>query len=248
MNKANFLILAGIAAFAVACTKQPFSDFDADKTETLQGTAITFTSRASNAERIIWNFGDGKTGEGDIVSNVYTKAGSYLVTSTAFSKRDSKWDKSQLVVNITAPPVVPTPPPPPPPKNRYLTKLVLKKFAAKKLDNSSWDSASTGTPEPDIYVLLKLASPANWQTQTGVRSNAKDSADWDLTPQNLLLSNQNWEIEMRDEDNTTVFGVVIPASETMQTLTVNPATAPITGKMIPVVSGAYEVNIYFDER
>jgi gliding motility-associated-like protein len=42
--------------------------------------SITFTNQNQPATSVVWNFGDGTTGNGDVVTHTYTQVGTYIVT------------------------------------------------------------------------------------------------------------------------------------------------------------------------
>lgn len=85
------LLLLALVLLVVSCKK----DEGDDEAPTITFTAssgyaplplpkiITFSASASGADQIIWDFGDGSTGQGSTVQHAYTAYGNYKVRATA---------------------------------------------------------------------------------------------------------------------------------------------------------------------
>lgn len=237
MKKITLLIsLAfGIISFH-SCKKDPKACASADNTSVQTGESITFTNCSENSERITWDFGDGNTDEGNSVSHSYTKAGNYLVKMVAYSRKDKDWDKTELLVTVTNPPA---------PLKRYLTKIVLKSFAAKNPGNNDWDSGAeliASGPEPDVRVKFGL-STGEWTVETSTISDATTSdvpKTWVYAPQNIYLSDNSWDVIMIEGDAL--------GTEEMKKWTINPATQSASNGIISLTSTSNLIDIYFEER
>ncbi len=232
------LIAIGLVSFH-SCKKDPLSCASADKTSALIDESITYSSCSENSERISWDFGDGNTEEGNSVTHAYAKAGTYLVKMVAYSKKDKDWDKTSLIVTISDPPVTPVPP------KRFLTKIILKNFAAKNSSNSDWDSGAeliVSGPEPDVNVKFGLTT-GEWSVTTSNISDATTSSVpkiWEYSPQNIYLSSVSWDIFLNESDAL--------GSEEMAKWTINPATQTAVNNIISLSSGSNSLDIYFEER
>lgn len=231
----------GLASFS-SCKKDPLSCASADKTSALTDESITFTSCSENSERISWDFGDGNTEEGNSVTHSYSKAGTYLVKMVAYSKKDKDWDKTAMIITVSAPPVAPVP------AKRYLTKIVLKVVPAKNSSGNDWDDIFGITSTADVYVALKLSS-GSWSKSTSIKTDISTGDlpyTWNLNPDNIYLSSDNWDVEVRDDEGAGF-------SELMNAWTsINLATASSTGGIISLAYGTspnnYSLDIYFEER
>lgn len=237
MKKTTLILFAAIGLiFFNSCKKDPLGCASADKSSVLTGESITFTSCSENSERISWDFGDGNAEEGNSVSHSYSTAGTYLVKMTAYSKKDKDWDKTSMLVTVTDPPV---------PAKRYLTKIILKSFAAKNSGGNDWDSGAellVSGPEPDVNVEFGLTS-GEWSVTTSNISDAT-TADvpktWEYSPQNIYLSSVSWDIIINESDAL--------GSEEMAKWTINPATQSATNNIISLSNSSCAVDIYFEER
>lgn len=252
MKKIITLFMTAIVLVSVnSCKKEPLSCASADKSSALTDETIVFTSCAENAVKIAWDFGDGTKEEGNTVSHAYSKAGNYLVQSTAYSKKDKKWDRSALMVSISDPPVAP---PPPPPTKRYLTKIVLKAIPNKKANGDDWDgSFGVGTSSSDPSVLLKLDS-GGWSMSSATIPNITQNGlpvYWNFLPDNITLINEKWSIEIWDD----AYGNPLydTGAELMNSWTsINLSTYTASGGIISLSYGTspdnYAIDIYFDEK
>lgn len=85
------VIIVVIAAFAIINYKPTISvspptsvTVSASTQFALEGSSITFSATVTgNATNIVWNFGDGTTGNGKVVNHTYQQPGSYLVEVNA---------------------------------------------------------------------------------------------------------------------------------------------------------------------
>ena len=86
----------------------PVVAFVGSPTNGLVPLTVNFTNTTSRATNYIWTFGDGKTGATTNASNVYTNAGTYTVTLTAYGPGGSNalTKTSYIKVTNAPPPVV----------------------------------------------------------------------------------------------------------------------------------------------
>jgi len=237
MKKLLFLIALPMAFMITSCKKQPAACFSSDKTSVEIGETVSFESCATDAETIEWDFGDGTTAEGESAAHSWDAPGTYLVQMKVLSKKDKKIDRFSATITVKG-------------YTRYLTKAVLKDYAETKPDGSLWDQGGfipTG-PEPDVYLRFRLAGSTSWEFTTSVKSNITPADlpfTWNLTQQNIYLSNQSVEIEVRDDNS---FGSTF-ASELMKAWTINPATAGENEviKLTDITLG-YELELHFENR
>ena len=253
MKKIFSFILSGVLLTTFnSCKKDPIGCASSDKSSALVDETITFTSCSENALRITWDFGDNKTEEGNSVTHFYSKTGTYLVKMTAYSKKDKEWDRTAMIVTITDPPVAPAP------LKRFLTKIVLKAVPDKKPNGDEWDGlyafgTSTGTSTSDPSVLLKLET-GGWSLTSSIIKDVSSGAlpaTWDFSPDNILLINEKWTIEVWDGQNGNALYDSVP--ELMNGWTsINLSTATATNGVISLSYGAapdaYSLDIYFEER
>lgn len=235
MKKTLLLFVMSVSLFLASCTKQPIACFSADKTNVEIGETIAFTSCAKDAEKVEWSFGDGETATTSEATHAYTAPGTYLVTLKVFSKKDKKVDNFSVVITVKG-------------YTRYLTKAVLKSFTATKPDNSTWDNAGVITnPEPDVFLRFRIANVSGWEYTTSTKGDIKPADlpfTWNLTQQNIYLSNANWNIDLRDDDSfNTNF-----SSENMTSFTLNPATSGTNGVISLTNADGYSIDLYFENR
>jgi PKD repeat protein len=238
------LMLPAILISFTGCRKTPVSCISADKKEITEGGEVAFTSCATDAARVVWDFGHGTTVEGESATHKFTKAGVYLVTATSYSKKDKRSDKASVLITVNAPPA---------PKSRYLTKVVLKGFPLKKPDGSNWDTSIGSSPEPDVFIQLKL-NDQNWSLRTSTIGNAKEAdlpSTWYYAPENIFMVDSQWIVEIRDDNGLTYFGS--GGSDLITEWTSNLSTATATGGVITLTntsnpSGSAIVEIHFEER
>jgi hypothetical protein len=195
------------------CNKQPEACVTASKKTVAIGESITFTSCSENAERSVWNFGDGSAEvEGNSASKSFSAAGNYLVELRTFSKRDKKWDRSSVLITVQGA------------KKRVLKRIVIESYPLFKPDGSTWDAILN--TDPDIFIRMQLDS-SNYTFNTSVVSDVKVNQlplVWEYTPLRILLANSEWKIQMRDDDQIVGLG----GSELMAEFVANLATAAPT--------------------
>jgi hypothetical protein len=238
MNLRFSVIALALTLFAASCSKQPTACINASKTTVDIGEDITFTSCSENAESVSWDFGDGRTAEGTTVTQSYDKPGTYIVQVKALSKDKKKIDRFSVVVTVRG-------------YTRYITKVVLKGYAATKPDGSNWDNVSAipgpgQGVDPDVFVRFNIAAD-DWTFNTTPKNDIKPADlphTWNLTQENIYLSNKTWSIQIRDND---VIGTTF-LSELMTEWTINPATAGGNGVIKLTATGGYELEIYYENR
>jgi hypothetical protein len=241
MKKLLFLLTL-ISFFAFnACKKaidNPVACFTADKTTVEIGETISLESCAENAVKVEWDLGDGTTKEGNAITHTYSEPGTYIVQQKVYTEKDKKQgekiDRFSIAITVKG-------------YTRYVTKAVLKAYAEFKPDASVWDAGGLipTDPEADVYVRFITAG---WNFNTSTKNNIQPADlpfTWNLTQQNIYLSNQNWTIELRDEDG---FGTNL-SSELMTTWTLNPATSGANGVItLTNATEGYELEIHYENR
>jgi len=246
MKKVLAFILIIPSILMVSCKKQPTACVTADKTTIMVGETVNFTSCATDAESVSWDFGNGNKAEGTSVSQTFNAAGSYLVTMTAKSKKDKKWDKASIVVNVKEI------------KDRFITKISLKAFPATPPQGGTWDTTLTGIPiplpgngpEPDLVVTFKT-SDNSWNLNLGTFNDVSQGQlplNWNYAQQWIRVTDQNYQFIIADND-FTLSGLNLNFYTTpMKTFTFNPKTATLNGNKLVLNDGGYELEIHFEER
>ncbi len=252
MKKIFALIFVIPSLVMVSCRKQPTACISADKTAIMIGETVNFASCATDAESVSWDFGNGNKAEGTTVSQTFNAAGSYLVTMTAKSKKDKKWDKASVVINVKEPA-----------KDRFITKILLKSFPATPPQGGTWDTTQTipgfslplpgNGPEPDLVVTFKTADNS-WTLNLGTSNDVPQSQlplTWNYAQQWIRVTDQDYQFVIADNDFTANPG--LPPSvnfytATMKTFTFNPKTATLTNGRLILSEDGYEVEIHFEER
>jgi len=233
--KKLMIMLPLTALLLGACNPQPQSCIKTSATTLRVNEGFNFESCSEDASRLIWSFGDGTTAEGNVVSHAYTTPGVYQVELKALSKKDKKWDRSTLIVNVS------------PAKNRYLTRISLTSYNITNPSGATWDVAPA--QNPDIFLSFGIEGAANSQQTNTVAEVALNMLPifWDFTgnASQPLLSNTNWVIGIHDNDSVLQAN---PVNETMATFTVNPATATISapGK-ITLTQSNFQLELDFIE-
>lgn len=227
----------------ISCKKQPpVACITADRTDNSIDSLFTFYNCSTGADRVVWDFGDGTQQEGgDSARHAYSTVGPHLVTLKAYSKKDKLVDKASLIANV--------PPPMPllPPLHRYLNRVVLTAFPSTKTGGATWDA--TINTAPDLIIRLHYTDNT-WGMQTNVIQNAQATsvpATYSFAPNNILLTDANWAIDLLDDDSPMTGGA--GGMELMASFTDNLgiAAADSSNKIVFSGSGA-QIEIYFDLR
>jgi hypothetical protein len=232
-NLSLFMVAAVILLHA--CIKQPDACFTKSTSNALVAEEITFSSCATDANSVLWNFGDGATAEGNSVKHKYSRAGVYQVEMKAYSKKNKKWDRTTSIINVG------------PGKTRLLTGLQINSFSIKKPDNADWDLAlpGLGGAEPDLFLQYGVKSGGTAYS-TAVITDAKIGNvpfTWDFGPEpdKLILTDAEWFFQFRDSD--------LGGSEQMKEFVINPLTTPATepGKIV-LTDQNNQITILFAEQ
>ncbi|MCK5124902.1 MAG: PKD domain-containing protein [candidate division Zixibacteria bacterium] len=83
----------------------PTADFTADETEICTGEIVNFTDLSSNADSLLWDFGDGTTSTSQNPSHTYTAPGLYTVTLTAYNFCGEDVEEKPNYVSVVNEPV-----------------------------------------------------------------------------------------------------------------------------------------------
>jgi hypothetical protein len=236
----KFLSIAftGLLALALlsSCSKKPLACITVNKSIYTVGEAVNLTSCAVDADRIVWSFGDGSAEmEGESVTHTFSQAGSYLVEMRALSKKDKKWDRSNVIITVNSA------------KTRYLTRIQLNSYNINNPSGATWDAAPNANP--DLLVEYGLDSSATRFTTNPVISDVSLNQlpiNWDFSVSSAkpILSNSNWRIVLLDSDGT----ILQPSFESMAIFKFNPATitASSPGKIV-LNDSNYQLELSFIE-
>lgn len=83
------------------CVKEPIAEITADKSEVETGENVKFSNSSQEALSYEWNFGDGTIISTEKApSHSWSTAGTYIVTMTAYSKKEKKKDEASLTVIV----------------------------------------------------------------------------------------------------------------------------------------------------
>lgn len=232
----NISRLASLALLVImsSCTPEPQACFTASQTNVVLGDQISFESCAQDADRIVWNFGDGSpTKDGTSIQHIYAKEGTYLVEMKALSKKDKKWDRSTVLITVTK-------------KQRYLSRVTINSFNISNSTGFTWDLA----PDlgPDVFIELSVDSSMSKISINPPTNNLQLSqlpVFWDLNASGLIpLSNQNWKLNLIDNDGT----ILQPASEIMATFVFNPYnTTLVAPDVMRLQQSNYQIDLQFVE-
>ncbi|MCC6251088.1 MAG: PKD domain-containing protein [Bacteroidia bacterium] len=98
-----FLVLAIL--FLSACgNKKPVVDFTAVPSTVKLGEEITFTDNSTNANRYLWNFGDGITRNDNRKQKyAYSVPGNYTAVLTVWNKREKDEASNTKTITVEAP-------------------------------------------------------------------------------------------------------------------------------------------------
>lgn len=136
-----------LVALASACSKKdpvpaPVANFSITGDNNFAPNKVTFTSNSSNAVLLNWDFGDGSSAVGEVVTHVYTTGKTYTVTLTA---NNSDGQKNIITKTATVKPL---------PTKMILNSVVLEQLPLVKPDGSAWDTGSG----PDPYFKISDAA------------------------------------------------------------------------------------------
>jgi hypothetical protein len=151
MKKTIFIF---IMAVAFACSKKDpaplaVANFTITGDNNFAPNKVTFTSTSTNAQELIWDFGDGKQDQGPTVDHVYTTGKTFTVTLTVTNIEGAK---NIISKTVTVKPV---------PTKMVLNSVLVEQLPLVKPDGSAWDNGSG--PDPYFFITdganLVYASP-----------------------------------------------------------------------------------------
>lgn len=76
----------------------PSGRMELSQTSAYAPVVVTMVSNATNFDEVVWDFGDGQTGEGAEVKHTYNKPGKYIVSMTVLSGKVSYEESQEVVV------------------------------------------------------------------------------------------------------------------------------------------------------
>ncbi len=235
VNQRLYAFLIGVIALFSNCTPQPQACISVSKTSIRAGESLNFASCALDAKRIEWNFGDGtETSANPTVTHTFTSPGTYLVELKVLSKKDKKWDRSSVLINVAYP------------ATRYLSRIQLNSFEPLTSSGQAWDT----NPEsgPDVYIGYGVdgSESQNFTSLVNDLQLAQCPVFWDFGPVvgKPILSNQNWKVYIVDNDGNALQ----PAFQIMAEFSLNPAIeTPSEPGKIKLQNGDYQLEIDYIE-
>lgn len=230
-----FASIALAIVLLTSCNKQPQACISVSQTKVRPDDMITLLSCSEDAERFVWNMGDGTTMEGPSVTHSYAKPGLYQVELKVLSKKDKKWDRATVLMNVAPAPV------------RYLNRITLNSFNITNPSGQPWDGAPGANP--DIFVQFGVEGSAVAQQTPTLQEVSLNMLPlfWDFSssPSKPILSNATWKIDIRDNDAVQPLA---PVSELMGSFSINPATAsPNAPNKIILNQSNYQIELEFIE-
>jgi len=231
------LFFVSVIATLASCNPQPQACISTTKANYAIGESAIFVSCSLDAERIVWNFGDGSPEfEGESASHTFTTSGTYQVELKALSKKDKKWDRATLLVNIAENPT------------RYLTRIQLNSFNINNSQGQTWDMPPQ--TNPDVVISYGIEGSASFSfTNPVINELALNQLpifwDFSTTVAKPVLSDINWVISILDNDG---LGVGTPALEVMNSFTLNPGTAsPSEPGIIRLTQSNFQIELHYIE-
>lgn len=99
----NFGFVVFLFVLAACGNKKPKADFSADPLKVKLGQEVTFTDNSSNANRYLWNFGDGiERNDNRQQKYAYSVPGTYTAVLTVWNKKEK--DEASVTKSITVEP------------------------------------------------------------------------------------------------------------------------------------------------
>lgn len=229
----SFVAVVAMLTLCIGCTPTPQACFTTNKTTVDVNEAVSLKSCGEDANRILWNFGDGYTFEGDSATHAYAIPGTYLVEMKALSKKDKKWDRSTVIINVVK-------------KQRYLSRIKINSINQLNPQGSSWDLPSD--VGPDLFFELGVDSSQNFLTINPTVYNVASSnlpVIWDMNSTGLIpLSNQNWKLSLFDNDGT----LSLTNSQLMTSFVFNPYSIPLSSSnVIQLQQSNYQIELQIVE-
>jgi len=230
------IVFALSIAFLASCNKQPQSCITVSSSNVMVNELVNFTSCAQDANQLEWNFGDGSSVVfGSNASHIYNKPGVYLVELKAFSKKEKKWDRSTILINVS------------PAKTRYLNRFQINAYNITNSSGQSWDTF--GGANPDVFIAYGIENSSTINYINPPKNDLSFNqlpAFWDFETSldKPVLSNANWFIEILDSEISA--GNSVP--EVMHTFSLNPATAvPAEPGIIRLTENNFQIELHFVE-
>lgn len=241
MNQKIVTIALLATTALVGCKKTlPVACLTTSKTEATVNEDITFTSCATDAASLTWNFGDAATATGESATHKYTKAGTYAVNLRAVSKKDKAVDNAVVIITVKDAPL----PPLAVVKERFLTKIVLKAFAQQN-GTTKWDAGTFTFGASDADLFINFGADSTVLFHSDIVINAGQSIlpkTYNLASYNFKLQNKIYTIDLGDDDGSN------SGWDKIRTLTANLGTATATNGKITITDTDCSVDVYFEER
>jgi len=230
----NVAVFAFSVVFLSSCAKTPQACIEVTKSVVRAGESISFLSCNDDADSYEWNFGDGNKATGNLASHSFEAQGTYLVQLIAYSKKEKRWDKSQIIISVV------------PPVKRYLKGFRLNSFNISNLNGQSWDMGAVPLSNPDVFISYGIEASQAFNSTNAVLDLSLNQCPivWDLSliGNRIELQNASMFIQLRDFD-------AAQQSELMHEFTFNPFTsiASVPGE-IRLQSANYQLDVLFEEE
>jgi len=99
MKKLFTIVL--ISSLFVACNKAPELSFNMNRTTAHVGEVVSFENTTEKGKNFVWDFGDGSQSEAFDATHVYTQPGTYIVSLSASSRYQNKFETESKIITIT---------------------------------------------------------------------------------------------------------------------------------------------------
>lgn len=100
----HFGFIIFLFVLAACGNKKPTADFTATPAKVKLGQEVTFTSTSSNANRYLWNFGDGiERNDSREQKYAYSVPGSYTAVLTVWNKKEKKEASTTKPITVEPP-------------------------------------------------------------------------------------------------------------------------------------------------
>ncbi len=140
--KKTLPFLCLLVVVLLSCEKKPVANFSYDcGGACLAPVIVNFSLESENADKVLWDFGDGETSNMPSAMHEYTQPGTYEVTLTVFNGDHSDEITKEIVIEE--------------PASRLLVQeLKVLTFPNVNPMGESWDTESGASAFPDLYVTF----------------------------------------------------------------------------------------------
>ncbi|MCB9233780.1 MAG: PKD domain-containing protein [Bacteroidia bacterium] len=181
----NFLfpVLLAFVVMLSGCITPPQSCFEADVEFVDAGESVSFANCSFGASSFAWDFGDGTTSTKKSPTHAYSSPGTYKVTLTIENKSG---DASTSATNIVV-------------GERKIASIKVLQIPATNPLGDPWDTGS----DPDlVFAIGRTANSPNWDLETDEKTDLSAGLPftWDVSTSDVVMTDEEWTWELRDED------------------------------------------------